>query len=108
VVRVQKTGSGEATLYLYSITSPSCSWNRATSPQPGPEHPNTATILYNLALLLPAQGNLAAARPRFERARAIWEKVLGPEHPNTAPSLDNLAALLRDQSDLEGALTAPT
>ena len=43
------------------------------------------------------------ARPLFERALAIREKVLGPEHPDTATSLNNLAVLLQDQGDLAGA-----
>ena len=33
----------------------------------------------------------AVARPLYERALAIREKVLGPEHPNIAASLNNLA-----------------
>jgi hypothetical protein len=34
-----------------------------------------ATSLNNLALLLQAQGNLAAARPLFKRALVIREKL---------------------------------
>ena len=34
--------------------------------------------------------NYAAARPYYERALAICEKVLGPDHPDTASSLNNL------------------
>ena len=49
------------------------------------------------------QGELAAARPLFERALAIYEKVLGPEHPYTAASLNNLASLLQAQGDLAAA-----
>jgi hypothetical protein len=49
----------------------------------GPEHPGTATCLNNLAGLLLTQGDLAGARPLFERALAIYEKVFGPEHPDT-------------------------
>ncbi len=45
----------------------------------------------------------AEARPLFERALAIREKVLGAEHPDTAESLDNLAVLLQAQGDLAGA-----
>src|SRR5262249_49167562 len=44
------------------------------------------------ALALHRHGALAAysqARPLFERALAIREKVLGPEHPDTAMSLNN-------------------
>jgi tetratricopeptide (TPR) repeat protein len=70
----------------------------------GPEHPDKASSLNNLAsLLLEAQGDLAGARPLYERALAIREKVLGPEHPRTASSLNNLALLLKDQGDLAGA-----
>jgi tetratricopeptide (TPR) repeat protein len=69
----------------------------------GPEHPETATSLGNLASLLHAQGDLAGARSLYKRALAIREKVLGPEHPDRANSLGNLANLLRDQGDLAGA-----
>ena len=53
--------------------------------------------------MLQAQGELAVARPLFERALAIYEKTLGPEHPNTATSLNNLAMNLREQGDLAAA-----
>jgi tetratricopeptide (TPR) repeat protein len=53
----------------------------------GPEHPDTATSLNDLALLLKNQGDLAAARPLVERALAIREKALGPEHPHVAARL---------------------
>jgi tetratricopeptide (TPR) repeat protein len=69
----------------------------------GPEHPDTALSLNNLALLLEDQGDHSAARPLFERALAIWEKALGPEHSDTAASLNNLASLLRDQGDHSAA-----
>jgi tetratricopeptide (TPR) repeat protein len=52
------------------------------------------------------QGALAAygqARPLFERALVISEKVLGPEHPLTAISLDSLAFLVEAQGDFAGA-----
>ena len=46
----------------------------------GPEHPDTAMSLSNLAVLVQAQGDLVGARPLFERALAIRENALGPEH----------------------------
>jgi Tetratricopeptide repeat len=66
----------------------------------GPEHPDTASCLNRLAGLLQDQGDLAAARPLYERTLAICEKVLGPEHPGTASCLNRLARLLHDQGDL--------
>ncbi|BCM88074.1 FxSxx-COOH system tetratricopeptide repeat protein [Methylobacterium indicum] len=69
----------------------------------GPDHPDTAISLANLAVLLQAQGDLARARSLFERALAITEGVRGSAHPNTAASLSNLAGLLRDQGNLAAA-----
>jgi tetratricopeptide (TPR) repeat protein len=43
------------------------------------------------------------ARPLFQRALEIREKVVGPEHPLTAASLNNLARVLWDEGDLAGA-----
>jgi Tetratricopeptide repeat len=40
---------------------------------------------------LQSYGAYLRARPLFERALAIREKVLGPEHLDTAASLNNLA-----------------
>jgi tetratricopeptide (TPR) repeat protein len=54
------------------------------------KHPDTAQSLNNLALLRYSQGDYDGARPLFERALAIHEKVLGAEHPSTAASLNNL------------------
>ena len=69
----------------------------------GPEHPDTAKSLNNLALLLKGQGDYAGARPLYERAVRVTEKALGPEHPATATSLNNLGSLLKDQGDFAGA-----
>lgn len=63
----------------------------------GPEHPDTASSLNNLAELYRNQGRYAQAEPLFQRALAIREQVLGPEHPNTAASFNNLAALYYNQ-----------
>jgi tetratricopeptide (TPR) repeat protein len=68
----------------------------------GPEHPDTAESLNNLAFLFQNQDDLAGARPLYERALAIYEKALGPEHPHTAEVLNNLASLLWVQGDLAG------
>jgi len=56
----------------------------------GPEHPQTALRLSNLAVVLNAQGDLAGARRFYERTLAIWlgtehpfAAAMGPEHPST-------------------------
>ncbi|HRQ14517.1 MAG TPA: tetratricopeptide repeat protein [Promineifilum sp.] len=53
--------------------------------------------------LLSSMGDPAGARPYYERALAIRERVLGPEHPDTAGSLNNLGYLLQAMDDLAGA-----
>ena len=57
----------------------------------GPEHPDVATILNNLAGLYKAQGHYAEAEPLYKRALAIDEGALGPDHPDLARDLNNLA-----------------
>jgi tetratricopeptide (TPR) repeat protein len=66
-------------------------WEKAL----GPNHPDVAAALNNLAGLYRAQGAYERARPLFERALAVWEKALGPEHPDTKTARRNLAALRR-------------
>ena len=61
----------------------------------GPDHPNVATSLNNLAELYRTQGQYAQAEPLYKRSLAIVEKALGPNHPNVATSLENLAVLYR-------------
>ena len=59
----------------------------------GPEHPDTASGLNNLAQLYERQGFYAKAEPLYQRALSISEKALGHEHQDTARSLNNLAYL---------------
>jgi tetratricopeptide (TPR) repeat protein len=49
------------------------------------------------------KGDYESAKPLFERALAIREKILGKEHPDVANSLNNLAGLYRSQDDYEQA-----
>ena len=63
----------------------------------GPEHPDVAQSLNNLAELYRQQGRYADAEPLYKRSLAIREKALGPEHPDVAQSLNNLAALYLQQ-----------
>ena len=63
----------------------------------GPDHPDVAQSLNNLALLYYHQGRYADAEPLYKRAIALNEKALGPDHPDVASSLNNLAALYQAQ-----------
>ena len=63
----------------------------------GPEHPNLATYMNNLALLYKTQGKYVEAEPLYQRAIVIGEKTLGPEHPNLASGLNNLATVYDGQ-----------
>ena len=69
----------------------------------GPEHPDLAESLNNLASLLQDRGDLAGAEPLHREALAIWRKALGDGHPRVATSLNNLAGLLKSRDDLAGA-----
>ena len=59
----------------------------------GPQHPDTAACLTNLALLYRAQGKYAQAQILYERALAIDTKTYGAKHLTVAADLNNLAGL---------------
>jgi tetratricopeptide (TPR) repeat protein len=61
----------------------------------GPDSPELAVVLNNLALLLRDTNRLGEAEPLYRRALAIDEQSYGPDHPNVATCLNNLAGLLR-------------
>lgn len=63
----------------------------------GPEHPDTARSLIDLAGLYERQGRYGDAELLYKRALAIREKVLGPLHPDTASSLINFGNLYKLQ-----------
>ncbi|MDX2176345.1 MAG: serine/threonine-protein kinase [Candidatus Sumerlaeia bacterium] len=74
------------------LTSPTLGIIEATL---GPEHPETARSLSDLASLLDFAGDFSAALPLSRRALEIREKALGPDDPATAESLERLAILLQ-------------
>ena len=59
----------------------------------GPDHPNVASSLNDLALMYTEQGQYAEAEPLYKRALAMREKALGPEHTDVAKSLSGLGVL---------------
>ena len=63
----------------------------------GPDHPDVAQSLNNLAVLYDSQGRYADAEPLYQRSLAIREAALGPDHPDVAQSLNNLALLYCNQ-----------
>ena len=69
----------------------------------GPDHPEVATRLNNLAGLLKATNRLSEAEPLYRRALAIDEASLGPDHPTVAIRLNNLASLLEATNRLSEA-----
>jgi tetratricopeptide (TPR) repeat protein len=69
----------------------------------GPDHPNVAIRLNNLAELLRVTNRLAEAEPLYRRALAIGEASSGPEHPKVAIRLNNLALLLKATNRLAEA-----
>ncbi|MGC2220875.1 MAG: tetratricopeptide repeat protein [Methylocella sp.] len=68
----------------------------------GPDHPDVATALNNLAQLLSDTNRLAEAEPLMRRALAITEASYGPDHPDVAIRLNNLAQLLSDTNRRRG------
>ncbi len=61
----------------------------------GPNHPDVAIDLNNLAELLQTTNRYPEAEPLYRRALKIDEASFGPDHPNVARDLNNLAELLR-------------
>ncbi len=63
----------------------------------GPDHPETASTLGNLAIVYENQGRYEEAEPLYLRALNIREDSLGPDQPETAGTLQNLAILYSNQ-----------
>ncbi len=63
----------------------------------GPDHPDTAQSLNNLAELHRCLGDFSRAEPLFLRSLATFERTLGPDHPALLLCMDNLAALYCSQ-----------
>ncbi len=59
----------------------------------GPDDPNAASVLCNLANLLSETNRFDEAEPLFRRALVIDEASYGTDHPEVARDLNNLAAL---------------
>jgi tetratricopeptide (TPR) repeat protein len=69
----------------------------------GPDHPETATSLNNLAELYREMRAYEKAEPLYQQALQIVRKALGPEHPETAAILENLGLLKFDLGQIDEA-----
>ena len=69
----------------------------------GPNHPEVAQSLNNLAVVLNAMHDSVGALPLYRRSLAINEATFGPDHPEVALSLNNLAMMLSKQGDYGAA-----
>ena len=61
----------------------------------GPDHPDVAQALNNLAALNGRMGRSAEAERLYKQAVATFEKTFGPNHPDLADVLENLALSTR-------------
>jgi tetratricopeptide (TPR) repeat protein len=66
-------------------------WEKAL----GPEHPNAAYSLNNLAMLYKKQGNYGKAELFLQQAWQIREQALGPQHPLTRKTKRRYVSLQR-------------
>ena len=100
---IGKTGTGKTTLLERLITQ---DIGRYAQAEPlyrraltirekalGPEHPDVAQPLNNLALLYYATGRKEEAEPLYQARPRDQGEGLGPDHPDVAQSLNNLALL---------------
>ena len=69
----------------------------------GPDDPETATALNNLAVTYQSLARYMEAEPLFRRAIEIDERVLGKDHPDVATRYNNLALLLYKQGKYDQA-----
>ncbi len=63
----------------------------------GPDHPDVAYPLHDLATLYKQQGKYEQAEPLYQRALHIWMQALGPDHREVAYPLHGLATLYKQQ-----------
>ena len=62
----------------------------------GPDDPDVAKTLYNLAQLYLRQRRYTQAESLYQQAMAIQEKSLTSDHPDLAATLNGFAQLLRE------------
>ena len=63
----------------------------------GPDHPDVATTLNSLVVLLHARGRYTDAEPMLKRALVVRKSALGPDHADVGTMLNNVAEVYRAQ-----------
>jgi len=61
----------------------------------GPDHPDVAATLHNIAELFAAQGRFAEAAKIFDQSQALLERKLGANHPATVAAAQSLQTFRR-------------
>lgn len=69
----------------------------------GPEHPETAETLHDVATLRERQGRRQEACALYQRALTIREQILGSAHPKTMETRTRVMALLQRMGQDEDA-----
>jgi CHAT domain-containing protein len=72
----------------------------------GPDHPDVASSLQNLANFYDYKRDNARAEPLYRRALVIWEKALGPDHPHIAVTWSDMALSFAAQGRVVEAVNA--
>lgn len=67
--------------------------------RPGPDSPEIAASLANLAGIHEELGDASQAGKLYDQARALYERTLVPDHPALALLLSNMARFYGDQKD---------
>ncbi len=68
------------------------------------DHPEVATILNNIAIVLKSRGDYDGALEKYNEALGIDESYYGRNHPRVATGLNNIAIVLKSRGDYAGAL----
>ena len=70
----------------------------------GPDHPDVALSLFNLAWLAKVKQDFAQAEALYKRALDIQERALGPDHRAVTTTLNDMAVMYNQRGDHETAL----
>lgn len=71
----------------------------ALSADRGGDHPDTLSVLLNLAVTRSERGDLAGAQELLERVVETRRRALGSEHPDTLAAMSNLALAVGARGD---------